>query len=337
MLKERLFVVFSTVLMGTIILIPSGSPYKYIRATSIVLPSSVHSLSYSPEGDFLAVSCGRDGDDDARYEEGGLAIISTGSWRIVKTLEGHDDWEVRVAWRPQGGMLATASQDGTVRIWNTSSWETEKLFIVPQSVPLCPTDSVAFAWSSDGQRFAVSINDQVVSVYEASSGSILETLVGHSKYVATLAWSPDGNYIVSGSWDLSAIVWNASSFELVKRLEAGAVRAVAWSPGGRFLATASHGSREKLRIWDSRGWELVKDVHMSFGISLSWSPDGAKLVAARWEATVLIWNARTWEVTHTVRNEYGVRVVQWSPNGGELASGMIARNGMVSIWHEKAL
>lgn len=323
--------------MGALILPPSKSGYIYVRVESIVFPGPVRDLSYSPDGSFLAVSHASDGDADGRYEEGGVSIVSTQSWQIVKALEGHNDWEVRVAWRSQGDMLATVSQDRTVGIWDTSSWEREKLFFIPQSVSLRPTDSVAFAWSPDGEKFAVSINDQVISVCEISSGSLLKTLVGHSKYVATLSWSPDGNYIVSGSWDLSSIVWNASSLELVKKLEAGAVRAFAWSPDGGFLATASHGSGAKLRIWDARNWDLVKDVHMSFGISLSWSPDGEKLAAARWETSILIWDATTWEIISSIPDRYGVRVVQWSPDGRELASGMIARRGMVSIWLENEL
>jgi WD40 repeat protein len=337
--RETVFVLFSAALLGATIFNNNTLTlplYTYVKEKSIILPSGVRTLSYSPNGDFLAVVYSADRDADMKDEEGGVAIIATESGNIIETLDGHRLWEATAAWRPQGDILATASRDRTVRLWNTSSWKTEKIFEVPYNAPFDSGD-VALAWSPDGEKFAVSINDQAIFIYSLSNGTIISTLIGGPRNIVTLSWSPDGKYLASGGWTYTVNIWNAQSFELVKKLEAVSVRTLEWSPDGRFLATASHGSGGELVIWDSTSWKPIATRHLGFGISLSWSPDGAKLAAADWGRTIFIWSATTWNVTNTIIDTYGILSVQWNPKGNELASGMygMPRGQMVSIWREE--
>lgn len=88
--------------------------------------------------------------------------------------------------------------------------------------------------------------DQVVQLLE---------LDGHEAAIYTVAWSPDGKTIASGSQDSTVRLWNAETGELIRILEAhgDAVRGIAWSPDGMLLASASRDGT--VRLWESESGE----------------------------------------------------------------------------------
>ena len=77
--------------------------------------------------------------------------------------------------------------------------------------------------------------DRAVRVWEAASGQLLRTLEGYSRRVRSVAWSPDGQWLASGSVDSTVRVWEAASGQLLRTLEghSSRVHSVAWSPDGQ--------------------------------------------------------------------------------------------------------
>lgn len=321
---------------------------SYIKAQSIILPYGVHSLSYSPNGSLLAVSYGRYyfgfGIQNDRWD-GGVAIISTKSWEILKILQEHSN-NIATFWRPQGDVLATVSSDKTVIFWNASSLEILRRITIPQAHDY-GQDQVAFAWSPNGGNFAVSICDEAIWIYSFPDQTLLNKLIAGPKSILTLAWSPDGHYLACGGWTDTVSIWDMKNFTLVKELDVVASSAITWSPDGKFLATGGEqiswasdiGPKNqigKLIIWNTENWTPTFSQNLFFIRCLSWSSDGTKLAVARCERTFLIYNTNTWNIANQTRDTYGVTVIQWNPNSKELATGMIDIKGMISIWQESA-
>jgi WD40 repeat protein len=125
----------------------------------------------------------------------------------------------------------------------------------------------------------------------------LATYRGHLKEVYALSWSPDGQYVASGSGDETVQIWD-------------------FARGKNILTYCGH--RHKV------GQGLVQ--------AIMWSPDGKYLVSGSWDKTVRIWDAYTGHTISTFRSYYEVvEAVAWSPDGKYIASGN--RNGIAHVWN----
>jgi NB-ARC domain/TIR domain/WD domain, G-beta repeat len=154
---------------------------------------------------------------------------------LIRVLSGHTGGVVAVAWSSDGTRLASASSDGTVRVWDSAS-----------GTQLCSLSGhtgwvVAVAWSSDGTRLASASSDGTVRVWDSAAGTQLCSLSGHTGWVVAVAWSSDGTRLATVSGDGTVRVWDSASGTQLCSLSGhtGWVVAVAWSPDGTRLASAS--------------------------------------------------------------------------------------------------
>jgi hypothetical protein len=121
----------------------------------------------------------------------------------------------------------------------------------------------------------------------------LHTFRGHTGYVQSVSWSPDGHRLASASSDQTVKVWDAQTGQeaLTLKGHTSGVLSVSWSPDGHRLASAS--SDQTVKVWDAQtGQEaLTLKTHRGFVLSVSWSPDGRRLASASIDGTVKIWDA----------------------------------------------
>ena len=163
-------------------------------------------------------------------------------------------------------------------------------------------------------------------------GTTLLTYRGHSSGVHTVAWSPDGKHIASGSDDGTVQVWDATSgANLLTLSNSSGVHTVAWSPDGKRLAS---GSWDKtVQVWDATSGRNVFTYrgHSDVVDTVAWSPDGKRLASGGWDKTVQVWDATSGRNVFIYRgHSNSVDTVAWSSDGKRLASG--SADGTVQVW-----
>jgi hypothetical protein len=176
----------------------------------------------------------------------------------------------------------------------------------------------------------------MVKFWHAASGREWLTLRGHAREVNSVAWSPDGRRLATGSSDCTAKMWDVAGGRDPLNLQGhtGVVRSVAWSPDGARLATGSDDGTTK--VWEVTGGRELLTLEGPTGQvhSVAWSPDGARLATGT-GSTAKIWDAAGGRELLTLTGHAGpVRSVAWSPDGRWLATG--SYDGAAKVWEAAA-
>ena len=195
-----------------------------------------------------------------------------------------------------------------------SGWDTARLDAAICSIQYGPGGDVIAAGDGEGR---------IHFVCAQTGQKILSTLRGHDRKVMSVAWSPDGTRLASGSIDTTVMIWDAASGEQLRSLSCDStVDSVVWSPDGTKIVA---GSRDgKVRIFDSASGTLSGSPltgHQSRVSSVHFSPDGKRLVSGSWDKTVMVWDPSTGEQLCQLRGENAIFSVAFSPDGQLIATG----------------
>eukprot|EP00873_Tetraselmis_striata_P035808 jgi/Tetstr1/456072/TSEL_042842.t1 len=171
---------------------------------------------------------------------------------------------------------------------------------------------------------------------------------GHIKRVCSVAWSPDGRRLATGSADETVTMWETApggggGWRCMATLKGHThlVHSVAWSPDGSRLATCS--CDKTARVWEAAprgggGWRCVATLegHTDAVFSVAWSPDGSRLATSSGDNTARVWEAAPgggggWRCVATLQGHINfVLSVAWSPDGSRLATGSWDKT--VRVW-----
>ena len=167
--------------------------------------------------------------------------------KLLHTLRGHEDVIARIAWSPDGRVLASSSVDATIRLWNAETGECLRTLTGHGGAVL----SVAF--DPTGRTLASASRDDTVKLWDPNSGQLLRSLEGHAGMVTAVAFDPTGRTLASASGDDTVKLWDPNSGQLLRSLEGhtGTVTCVAFSSDGRLIASKGGMADNTIRLWRS--------------------------------------------------------------------------------------
>jgi WD40 repeat protein/energy-coupling factor transporter ATP-binding protein EcfA2 len=251
-------------------------------------------------------------------------LLSTFATPYATRLTGHTDRVNAVAVSSDGRLLATASRDGTTRLWRIGDPHRPE----PVAVLTGHRENVnAAAFSPDGRLLATAGWDHTARLWDITDPRRPRHLAAlrHTDDVNAVAFSPDGRTLASASTDKTARLWNVADHRLRATLigHTAGVVGVAFSPDGRTLATA--GFDRAAGLWDVTDPDHPGPPRMLTGHTdavawVAFSPDGRLLATASNDSTARLWNIADGTSTVIKGHRDVARSVAFSPDGRFLAT-----------------
>lgn len=303
-----------------------------------------------------------------------LAKVEKDPSYLLQTLDGHSSSVFAVAFSPDSQLVASASDDYTIWLWDSTTGTkiqhgtleghvgsvlavaflpdkliasasrdcTMRLWDIttetPREIFKADLGSLwAVAFSPDGKVIATASDNYTVQLRDSATGAMLTMLTGHSDVVWSIAFSTDGKLIASASREYIQI-WDSVTGEPCGTLKghSGLILGMAFSPNGKLIASASN--NETVCLWDLEAGVPYKTLegHSDAVVAVAFSPDNKFIASASYDYTVRLWDCTTGALHKTLEgHENLVWATAFSPNGELIASA--SHDATVKLWDYRAL
>jgi WD40 repeat protein len=258
---------------------------------------------------------------------------------LANTLTGHSQRVSSIAITPDGQLIASGSEDKTIKLWNLRTGQ------LLRTLTGHSEGIRSIAISLDGKLLASGGDDKTIKLWNLDTGKLLRTLTGHSEIVQSVTISPDGKLLASGSNDKTVKLWNLETGQEIRTLTgfSSIVYSVAISPDGQSLVSGA----EKLYLWHLPTGNLMSTISDPSGNaipSLAMTPDSETLVSGSNWGKFSLWNLRNLvkgckgvqpcRPTHILSGSKGgwVHSLAISPDGKTLATGS-DRENTIKLWN----
>ncbi len=253
---------------------------------------------------------------------------------LIHTLNGHSGKAASIAVSFDGQMIASGSDDNTIRLWHLGTGELIHTLTGESGRVL------AIALSPDGQTLTSShktTDRSCIKIWHLGSdrqleGTLRHTLRGHHKWIYSLAITPDGQTLVSGGYKIKT--WNLDTGEPLQTFAGHKkwVYSLAISPDGQTLV--SSGGDKSIKVWHLQTGELLRSLngHADWVRTVAISPDGRWVASGSDDNTIKLWDLDTGNLVRTLTGHCDwVLSVAISPDGQTLISG--SRDNTIKMWH----
>ncbi len=242
--------------------------------------------------------------------------------RFVKRaqLNGLEDWQQVVTYSPDGSLLATEAAT-VVNVFNTRSGDIVATYNNVRH---------GLAFSPDGTRLAIALNNNTVTLYDSHTGQEAGSIPIGGAFV----FSRDGSLIAGVGKAQTITVYNAQTGVALNSFPSNSQRvyAMSFSPDGQTLATANIDAT--VRLFDSHTGrqESILEGHTDRVYRVEFSPDGLTLASCGNENNARIWNVSTGQTVNVLQGHIrGVNAIAFSPNGAVIATG--SKDYSVRLWN----
>ncbi len=256
-----------------------------------------------------------------------LSLWDVNTGKCLKNLQGHSSFVWSVCFNSQGTMLASGSQDATIKLWDASTGKCLKTLLGHAYM----VRSVCF--SADGQILASGSVDKTIKLWNVNEGKLLNTLEGHTQGIRAVTFSPDGKILASGSHDSTVRLWDITTGKCIFILEEHTkeLRAIAFSKDSKILASGSIDLT--IKLWNVNTGKCLKTLsgHTSSVHSVVFSADNETLISSSSDQTIKIWDISTGECLKTLSGHLdSIRSVTIAPNSNIIASG--SQDETIRLW-----
>lgn len=273
----------------------SNGELKFEKKIEKVTSSSIHSLAFSPNGKIFVT--GSDAGVSKIYSEKGefqKALLDNSLQNKYKT---HSDRITSVAFSPDGKLIATTSMDRSAKIWNVADGSLKQTltghgFLVTSA-----------SFSPDGKLFATASFDRTIKIYSTGEWKEINvfkesgSIPGHKAGINTIAFSPDGQSLVSGDESGKILLWAREGRILAtlkrnskENAHTAGITSAIFSPDGERII--SSGFDKQIHIWEKNGIYLksLPQSHTSYVTGLAAHRENELLITVSEDASIQLWD-----------------------------------------------
>ena len=247
----------------------------------------------------------------------------------------HESYIESVVWHPDDQTIASASKEGTVKIWNANSGEVEQTLAAPRD------HGFWLAWNRRGNYLLARPSPVALATARKTKVLVWERATGQKQLeveARKAVWSPDGRRLVVITSDGQLEVWESESKGIERWSEAGAaLTSISWSGDGKQIAVTKD---TEVVILNASMGQIDRTIRCPFKpVATIWRPSGRQLAVSGQDKVVRVYDVEAGEVIQSVAgNNNRIETMSWSPDGRYLAvcdapSLANSQQSVIKIWN----
>lgn len=285
---------------------------RLVRSLSNEQPDSILSVTVSFNGKILASSMGKD-----------IQLWNLETGKLLDTLSNHTANVRSVAMSPNGKILASGSEDGTVKLWDIPTGEMLNSF--PHSGLV-----TAVGFTADGKGVIGCSSGNGMKLWDIYTGELLHRMNGSQP----IAFGVDGLRMAASGGPRYIRLWNVPQGQLLKNLPIPntnnnqQIQAIAFSRDGQTIAHAM-GGESKIFVWDVETWEVryTLEGHSQAIQAIAISPDDKILASSGKDGKINLWDIDSGKLLRSIN---GLGKIVFSPDGQQLVT--VAEDNVIQLW-----